>query len=66
MIANNTTTGTLNVAGGAYVAITGSSFGPATLSLNGGTLAAAQGVTTRQRPDLGGDSHDQLRRHLAR
>ena len=45
VVTSNSTTGTLNVAGGAYVAVTGSSFGPATLSLNGGSLAAAQGVT---------------------
>ncbi len=45
VIANNASSGTLSIAGGAYVATNNSSFGPATLALDGGTLAAAQNVT---------------------
>ena len=45
VIANNTTAGTINVAGGAFFATNSSSFGPATLSLNGGTLGATTALT---------------------
>ena len=45
MVASNTTPGTLNVAGGAFYATNNSSFGPATLSLNGGSLGATTAVT---------------------
>ncbi len=45
VIANNISAGTLNVAGGAYAATSPASFGPTTLQLNGGTLAAATALT---------------------
>ncbi len=45
VINDNTTSGTLTVANGAYVASGASSFGPATLSLDGGTLAATAALT---------------------
>ena len=45
VIANNISAGTLNVAGGAYAATSPALFGPTTLQLNGGTLAAATALT---------------------
>ena len=45
LIADNVTAGTLNVAGGAYFAASPTSFGPAILQLNGGTLAATTALT---------------------
>ena len=45
VIADNVTAGTLTIAGGAYEATNSPSFGPAILSLDGGTLAATTALT---------------------
>ena len=45
VIADNVTAGTLTIKGGAYEATNSLSFGPAVLSLDGGTLAAATALT---------------------
>ena len=45
VIVNNTSSGTLNVAGGAFLATSSTSFGPATLEFGGGTLAATTALT---------------------
>ena len=45
VINDNSSSGTLNLAGGAYLATSNAAFGPATLALDGGTLAAAAPMT---------------------
>ncbi len=52
VIANNLTAGTLNVVNGAYVATNAASFGPTTLSLNGGSLGAIGGPVSVANPLL--------------
>ncbi len=45
VINDNSSSGTLNLAGGAYLATSNAAFGPATLALDGGTLAATTPLT---------------------
>ena len=45
VIADNLSSGTLNVANGAFIASSTAGFGPATLELDGGTLAATTPLT---------------------
>ena len=64
VIGNNSTSGTLNVIGGAYEASSPTSFGPATLEINGGSLGATTARHGHQPAGVGNDAHAELRRQF--